>query len=580
MPNKVIKLFFTAVLIVICANFLGCSTFVKEPLSYNDPQLKHLDHPDAYRLLSDAQKTPYPERGAYEVEALRFLISDRLYQPAEKLLKLIPTGSLTPVVQIQRNLQAARLYTLTQRGAAAIKVLNEIKQPESLSLEDQILVHQLYADAFYLTQNYLESARMRVWLDELLKSSDEILDNRDKLWQSLLKVSPRALTEESTRERSVFSGWAALAVIQQNNAYDIPTLVTLVRAWQQDYPLHPARESLPDPLSTYMTLKIVYPTQIALLLPLQGQLKESAAALQTGFFESYYELQKSMPSKMPVIKIYDSTQGNIKNVYARAVNEGATLVVGPLTKPELEQLTQGSFAVPTLALNTLSTGARKTNLYQFGLAPEDEVIQLADKMIENGHQNPLLIVPNDDLGQRVTVAFTNRFRQQHKQPVAVIRFEPGQDVATEIHQKLQPAGNAFRYDSVALIAFAKEGRQIRPLLSYYSQNQLPVYATSHIFSGVLSEPEDSDLEGTLFCDIPLILDPSGFKNITDPALERFKRLYALGYDAFKLTPYLTEFSNDLEWHGLTGQLSADNNQVIHRRLKWAEFRGGRPVLMD
>ena len=63
---------------------------------------------------------------------------------------------------------------------------------------------------------------------------------------------------------------------------------------------------------------------------------------------------------------------------------------------------------------------------------------------------------------------------------------------------------------------------------------------------------------------------------------RYRRLYALGIDAYRLTPYLGELGNNrfAAYHGVTGNLSLGARGHINRSLRCAKFSRGLPVLLE
>ena len=63
--------------------------------------------------------------------------------------------------------------------------------------------------------------------------------------------------------------------------------------------------------------------------------------------------------------------------------------------------------------------------------------------------------------------------------------------------------------------------------------------------------------------------------------DRNSRLYALGFDAYRLIPLLLNFEDPLATPvpGMTGLLSMDSKNRIRRNLYWARFRGGLPYIL-
>jgi outer membrane PBP1 activator LpoA protein len=111
-----------------------------------------------------------------------------------------------------------------------------------------------------------------------------------------------------------------------------------------------------------------------------------------------------------------------------------------------------------------------------------------------------------------------------------------------------------------------------------------VYSTSDSF-----EPDptaNSDLEGMLFPDMPWMVatDPvtaqirDGVRAAWPARTARRDRLYAFGFDAYRLMPALRGKApaEAGEISGVTGKLHIDDQNRIHRDLDWAQIRNGAP----
>ncbi len=94
----------------------------------------------------------------------------------------------------------------------------------------------------------------------------------------------------------------------------------------------------------------------------------------------------------------------------------------------------------------------------------------------------------------------------------------------------------------------------------------------------------------MFPDIPWIIAPDGqsielrktlAKHWTTQA-ERRSRLFAMGFDAYRLIPMLNSggSSTSEELQGMTGILTLDEQSRVIRSLPWARIHRGRPELMD
>jgi uncharacterized protein len=107
--------------------------------------------------------------------------------------------------------------------------------------------------------------------------------------------------------------------------------------WRRRYPAHPANEVIlsghqcrrPSPVP------VAYPDQIALLLPLSGRSEASGVAVRDGFLAAYFAVGVN---SRPHLRIYDVAAQSAGTAYSQAVEDGASIVVGPLTKEDVAEV--------------------------------------------------------------------------------------------------------------------------------------------------------------------------------------------------------------------------------------------------
>lgn len=345
------------------------------------------------------------------------------------------------------------------------------------------------------------------------------------------------------------------------------------------------------------------PKQIALLLPLSGPLAPQGQAILSGFTAA-----NNTNGNKATIKTYDVNAGSISSQYQTALQDGADFIVGPLNKQSVQQLSQDNITVPTLALNYVNSDQVPDLFYQLGLSPQDEATQAADRAIHEGHKQALVIVPSSNWGRGIADAFSARFAAQGGNVVEVLAYQSDtQTLTKQLASALQfketkpgSSTSAGGYhpnrktvlerrqdiDMVFMTAQPVVARQIRPLLKFYNAGDLPVYATSQIYSGTPNTIQDRDLDGVMFCDIPWVFNNppvlASARNqvATNANFQRYLGLYALGTDASQLTGELSELTNSSTSGvtGATGTLYLRGHQVM-RQLQWAQFRDGSPVLL-
>lgn len=355
------------------------------------------------------------------------------------------------------------------------------------------------------------------------------------------------------------------------------------------------------------------PHKIALLLPLKGSIAPTSQAIKNGFLAAYYQ-EREKGGGLDV-KIIDTSGANVTQLYQQAIAAGADMVVGPLTKPEVEQLSDlGSLPVPTIALNTLENYRRHTvtNLYQFGLSPQDEAEQTADRMHAAGLKNVAVIAPAGSWGEKIVENFRDKFEANGGKVIATMNYGARDDLTADVCRLVtaDPETMCVRHltkeqkqkihitrrpdvDSFFLVVNPRQARQIVPLLKFYYAGGLPAFATSSIYSGNPQPGLDQDINGVYFCDVPWVLGDNAGLNSEQIAVRNqlqtsggdafigFTKLYALGVDAFNVATNLSELTagsqNSLS--GVTGKLYLDNSNHIYRQLVWARFQGGAPAVI-
>jgi outer membrane PBP1 activator LpoA protein len=343
---------------------------------------------------------------------------------------------------------------------------------------------------------------------------------------------------------------------------------------------------------------------IALILPLSGPLSLPARAVRDGFLAAYYE----MPEPRPKVQVYDSGSGadDAFAVYEKAIEGGADFVVGPLAKEAVATLARMTTPrTPILALNYLDAGENAPDrFYQFGLAPEDEAQQVAERAFGKGYRKAIALVPEGDWGSRTLAAFRQRFESlggtlqgsetfgakspDYAQSVSrLLKIAPAPADKPDAQPSFAPSpGNDP--DFVFIAAQPQQARQIRPQFSFFGAGRLPMFATSHLYEGFASSSRDGDLDGIEFCDMPWVLGTGEVAGERDrvralwpDSYTRYPRLYAFGYDAARLLAAISSgHGGTNDYAAATGRLHIDAQGRVHRGLIWARFEGGAPRVLD
>ena len=242
------------------------------------------------------------------------------------------------------------------------------------------------------------------------------------IWDALLAAGVANVKGTLPAEAPHAEGWIQLAEIYGAHVYDPPAFATAIAGWQANYPEHPAQTLLLAELLERAEEAAAPPTKIALLLPLQGPLAGIGNAIRDGFIAMRFSGAMNPP---PDIGVYDVNAANVVATARAAVAEGANFIVGPLDKGALDTLlAAGEPPVPMLALNTASKPpTANSRLFQFGLRPEDEAIDAAERAWQDGRRRMIAMVPANELGQRLQGAFTERWRALGGTVVEEVSFQ-------------------------------------------------------------------------------------------------------------------------------------------------------------
>jgi outer membrane PBP1 activator LpoA protein len=274
---------------------------------------------------------------------------------------------------------------------------------------------------------------------------------------------------------------------------------------------------------------------------------------------------------------------------------------------------QPVLAVPVLTLNAIDDDTlNNTLLFQFGLAPEDEAREVARRAWQDGYRRAIALIPEGSWGERIYAAYLEEWQTLGGRVLEVGYYTDTEtdhgaaisavlnlDSSKARHQQLvRLAGQTLEFeprrrqdvDMIFMLATPRQARLINPQLSFYRASRLPVYATSHVYSGRPDSSLDADLNDVAFCDMPWMLVSDGARDYLQTSIAeywpasavRYGRFHALGIDAWRVIPYIDQLENSLmgAYQGVTGNLTLDASRQLHRSLNWAHFQQGLPVPLE
>ena len=323
------------------------------------------------------------------------------------------------------------------------------------------------------------------------------------------------------------------------------------------------------------------PLKLALLLPTSGPVAIAGSSVRDGFMAAYYAETR----RRPELHFYDSSnsEGGAIEAYKKAVADGNDFVVGPLGRDQVAALfRQSELSVPLIALNRAAEPAPPGSV-SFSLAPEDEGVAIAERMLRKGLRRTIAFTARDDNASRALDAFREAYTQRGGVIVAeAVVSDNGPDYGSALKDALARSGG--QYDAIFLAVKAPAARLLAAQLSSNNYRQVPRIATSLILSGGGNARLDQELDGIEYPELAWLLhsvdglpDAASLGTKLPSARGGGARLFAFGADAFRLSAYLDSLTANpaASVHGATGELRLDGLGNVQHATEWAVFSGGR-----
>ena len=620
--------------------------------------------------LQQAQQSGDDNKADWQLLAVRALVREGKAPQAYNQLNAM-TQQLSAEQQLEQKLTTAEVQLALKDFAPAATTLSTI-DPTSLTNDQKARYYQAQIDA---SQGRTSLGVIRAYIaQEPLLQGQPHQDNIDRTWMSLTQLSAQdASSIVINADENTLQGWLDLLSVWQSNKQDPDLLKAGIKDWQRRYPVNPAAKNLPVQLNNVLTFQQASTGKIALFLPMSGPAQVYGNAIQQGFNAAMTgqvsqpapqnapvdqnaqaqpatdpdaavstsapdasastatpteQPQTSAPATAPVassnaqVKIYDTNGQPLSALLTQAQQDGATLVVGPLLKDQVNELSSDQTPLNVLALNQTETEKNDPNICYFALSPEDEAQDAARHMWSQQKRMPLLLVPRGNFGDRIAQAFANEWQKLGGQTVlkqglgsagelrssigSGIRLTGTPVMASDAAAPAQAQGvtiggitipapptdtqivqgsSGGAVDSVYVVATQNELTLIKPMLdmSGSGRSRPSVYASSRSYQAGAGPDYRLEMEGVQFSDIPLLAgsNPALMQQATAKFGNDYSlvRLYAMGIDAWSLANHFSQMRTlpGFEVSGSTGDLSANPNCVIHRKLPWLQYRQGSLV---
>jgi outer membrane PBP1 activator LpoA protein len=485
------------------------------------------------------------------------------------------------------------------------------------------------ATAYLLAENKQYANALNLLLDA--KVAEELVERPkinahfyNKVWEwfSIIDKSER---RRLASDYTILKDYKILLDTIEDTSINDSVRQSTINQWLSTNTNQTLINNLPTQVQHYLAFTHRQNQKIAVLLPLSGRLSEQGQAIKQGVLSAYYDKLTAAKENnivmMTSIEFIDTgSLSAMKEMVTADLLAPFDTVIGPLLRSHIEQI--NTFALiekHQLRLNqTQFINDNNNNLRaSFSLSPEQEAQQVVALMRARNIFNPVIIDDGSATTRRMNNAFVAAWEatelSQSNQAISLqqIRYTNNKSMRVGItsaldvlqsQKRIKQLSNISkekvysvtrnRRDVDAFVVFARPNdvELINPIIessiSLFTNEQIPVFATSYGYDHKQSKNSQRDLRNLIFVDMPWLLPAGREKDLSrsvDTLFNKppsaFLRLFAFGYDSLTLVDNLAQLTTfaHLSVNGLSGNLSVDNNHQLTRELSWLSInRNTRP----
>ncbi|WP_333607265.1 penicillin-binding protein activator [Arsukibacterium sp.] len=594
----------------------GCSQTPQPVVS--TPATEQKIEPEVVTGISAQQRLQQARQAQGEAQQVQLLRAAR---------QALQEGEYPLALAITENLQHSSYPLIVKRNLPLL--LQAYISNGELSRAEQLLQHTALsaleqtdrADFIWLGGQFYSSQRRDLAASRLLLQLD-VMPARSRypelwplLWQHLTALNQQQLQSLRQGNQPRTDAWLALVELSRSYIGQYQQLQAALEQWQLQHPFMPTLAELPPALQQLSLLQPYQPRKIAVLLPLHGQFRQHARALQYGILAA--------ASQQPGAGlIFLDSELAPEQIQQQLISEQVDFVIGPLLREQVDQISAlPDWQWPTLFLNSRpqllnSRGQQQAALAQrfyFALSMEDEASQMAQLFARKDYKNPVVISARNPISLRMQQHFAQQWQQLGHQAPEQYQFAAREELEAIITQLLETDASRERIralsglitekletdphsrldiDAIYLLADVTQTRLFKPTIdASVSQTapRLPVYASSRSFSTNLDSNDQRDLNGLTFTETPWLVGSAHSQPLREQHQqwlgdqdEALQRLFAMGFDAYQLIGSLKQQQKltSLSFDGLTGRLSLSAQGSIIRQLSWATYRNNRLLAIE
>ena len=421
----------------------------------------------------------------------------------------------------------------------------------------------------------------------------------ERIWSSIKKLplGYSATLARNADTEDEFAWWdlatkflSPLTPTLQRRGWDV---------WRSANPTHLANKQPPSETS----IRSDEPQTIALLLPQSGPLAEASRAIRDGFVAAYWSTQLTdeiEANRRQKILVYDTSGNTMADVVSRAEADGAQILLGPLSKSNVQSMGTLKTAIPTIALNRVNptlqpkrTEARGPNgrIPQLSLAVEDEAVELAKRISNEGSTRIIVFRDHTSWSHRAYATFSASISNR-VEIVSLTTLDDLKDVTNAVGRALDVDASLMRHTNVqrlvrreiefvprrrsdihAVVGLvgSREYASLVAALDFHFGSDIPLFATS---AAVRSDVPIKKKNGTRFVALPLTLFSFRLRHDLEnafPAAKQNPSFYALGIDAYRLANQFERLMAGVSIPATTGNLKLSRNNLIQRVPAWGQI---------
>lgn len=506
--------------------------------------------------------------------------------------------------QFDAYLLVAKIYTELKQPLYSLSALFKAKRLTAATLTTSRYKLGLHrAAALEVLQSWPAVVRERVKLDLILPLA-EANENQIMLWQAVQNLTDSEVMTLQKSDDSILFGWLKISSILRSKSDTLTMQLNAFKQWQELNPLHPAASNPPEDFVVIGGLNQTKLGKIAIILPLTGRLSLASRAIIDGFLAAYYQVNDKQKAQLIFINSdeYEDIGLALEEAYAQNVD----VIVGPLAKSSVAQLSRFTLEKPVIALNQLESSSKHHNLHYFSLTSADDILELisfakqegatnagilsltepwalrqADEFKQIGIQENINIVSN--------IEFNNKPKERETAIKELLLINESQKRKKLIERALNKKVSSIDrprqdIDYLYFVGHMTDAKQIRPSLDYYyaNDNNIPILASHSINNKTPDKStKKEDIERILFTEVPALTKPNNLLSQISNKVSKniLKRLQAMGADAYLLANRYWVFHKlpHAKISANTGLLTLDNLGVFRKRPELVMFKSGRLI---